>query len=48
VFSVVNPLFSGELVDADALAERVTIYRDEFGVPHVFGADDEATIFGLG
>jgi acyl-homoserine-lactone acylase len=48
VFSAVNPLFSEELVDAAALAERVTIYRDEFGVPHVFGADDEATIFGFG
>ncbi len=38
----------GALVDADALAARVTIYRDDFGVPHVFGADDESTIFGFG
>jgi acyl-homoserine-lactone acylase len=37
-----------ELVDPAALAARVTIYRDEFGVPHVFGADDESTIFGFG
>ncbi len=35
-------------MDASALAGRVTIYRDEFGVAHVFGADDEATIFGFG
>ena len=28
--------------------QRVTIYRDEFGVPHVFGEDDESTIFGFG
>jgi penicillin amidase len=36
------------LADPAALAERVTIYRDEFGVPHVFGADDESTMFGFG
>jgi acyl-homoserine-lactone acylase len=36
------------LVDGATLARRVTIYRDEFGVPHVFGADDESTIFGFG
>jgi acyl-homoserine lactone acylase PvdQ len=36
------------LVDATALARRVTIYRDEFGVPHIFGEDDESTIFGFG
>jgi acyl-homoserine-lactone acylase len=37
-----------ELADPVALAARVTIYRDEFGVPHVFGADDESTMFGFG
>jgi acyl-homoserine-lactone acylase len=36
------------LVDAAALAERVTIYRDEFGVPHIFGDDDASTMFGFG
>ncbi|HYO25759.1 MAG TPA: penicillin acylase family protein [Lacipirellulaceae bacterium] len=37
-----------ELVDAAALAARVPIHRDEYGVPHIFGADDESTIFGFG
>ena len=30
------------------LAPHVTIHRDEFGVPHVFGDDDESTMFGFG
>jgi penicillin amidase len=32
----------------EELAKRVTIYRDEWGVPHVFGEDDESTVFGFG
>jgi len=34
--------------DSAELAQRVTIHRDAFGVPHVFGRDDESTIFGFG
>jgi len=30
------------------LAGRVTIYRDDFGVPHIDGVDDEAAVFGFG
>lgn len=30
----------------DALAASVTIHRDRFGVPHVFGPTDEACVFG--
>ncbi len=33
---------------APALAARVTIYRDSFGIPHVFGETDAATTFGFG
>ncbi len=29
------------------LARQVTIHRDKFGVPHIFGRTDAATIFGL-
>jgi penicillin amidase len=29
------------------LASRVTIYRDTYGIPHVFGATDAATAFGF-
>ena len=29
------------------LASQVTIYRDTYGVPHVFGRTDEATVFGF-
>ncbi|MGD0123766.1 MAG: penicillin acylase family protein [Terriglobia bacterium] len=32
----------------DPLAEQVTIYRDEFGVPHIVGETEEATFFGYG
>ncbi len=30
----------------DDLAQRVTIHRDEFGIPHVFGPTDASVIFG--
>ncbi len=31
----------------DDLASRVTIYRDTYGIPHVFGETDAATMFGF-
>ena len=30
-----------------ALARDVTIYRDTYGVPHVFGRTDASTVFGF-
>jgi acyl-homoserine-lactone acylase len=33
---------------APSLATQVTIYRDTYGVPHVFGKTDAATAFGFG
>src|SRR5258705_6382788 len=30
-----------------SLARSVTIYRDTYGVPHVFGRTDAATVFGF-
>ena len=32
---------------AGRLSSQVTIYRDSYGVPHVFGRTDEATVFGF-
>ncbi|HMB28546.1 MAG TPA: penicillin acylase family protein, partial [Blastocatellia bacterium] len=32
---------------SEKLARSVTIYRDNFGVPHVFGKTDASVIFGL-
>src|SRR5512147_1574480 len=32
----------------DALAGLVTIYRDEYGVPHIVGATEAAAFFGYG
>jgi acyl-homoserine lactone acylase PvdQ len=32
----------------DPLAAHVTIYRDNFGVPHIVGDDDEAAFYGYG
>lgn len=57
VFSLFDPVCTvcaqevgggGRFASAEKLAARVTIYRDEFGVPHIFGADDASTIFGFG
>ena len=36
------------LPGADSLAGQVTIYRDEYGVPHIVGETEEATFFGYG
>src|SRR5258708_7726084 len=33
---------------ADALSEKFTIYRDNYGVPHIVGETEEATFFGYG
>ena len=33
--------------NADRLATSVTIYRDTYGVPHVFGSTDASTVFGF-
>jgi len=33
--------------DADRLRTMVTIYRDTYGVPHVFGSTDASTVFGF-
>src|ERR1043166_4058363 len=35
------------LVAQTDLASRVTIYRDTYGIPHVFGETDAATTFGF-
>src|ERR1700754_5346494 len=31
----------------NSLARNVTIYRDTYGVPHVFGRTDASTVFGF-
>ena len=33
--------------DRPALVDQVTIYRDQWGIPHVHGETDAATSFGL-
>src|SRR5216684_5575025 len=33
---------------ADPLARLVTIYRDNFGVPHIVGETEQAAFFGYG
>src|SRR5262249_52393947 len=34
-------------LNPDRLAQAVTIYRDRYGVAHVFGATDASTVFGF-
>ena len=50
VFVSLN-LLGGQTFAADEatekLARSVTIYRDTFGVPHVYGHTDESVVFGL-
>jgi penicillin amidase len=33
---------------AEELSSRVTIYRDDYGLAHIVGDDDESTVFGFG
>src|SRR5215469_1996071 len=33
---------------ADPLAQQVTVYRDNYGVPHIVGETEQATFFGYG
>src|SRR5688500_10955060 len=40
-------LFSQPQPDPTKLARSVTIHRDTYGVPHVFGATDASTVFGF-
>jgi acyl-homoserine lactone acylase PvdQ len=42
-----NPSPSAETERWQAQAEQVTIYRDDFGVPHVYGKTDADAVFGL-
>src|ERR1039457_564851 len=37
-----------QLQARDPLADQVSIYRDEYGVPHIVGETEEATFFGYG
>ncbi len=42
---------AASIVDAtpvSELAKQVTIHRDQWGVAHIFGDTDEATVFGVG
>ena len=40
-------LLADPAVDARSLATSVTIQRDEWGVPHIYGPTDASTSFGL-
>src|SRR5436190_1935189 len=41
-------VFAAGSTDGDPLAKLVTIYRDNYGVPHIIGETEEATFFGYG
>ena len=41
------PLFNEQIITQDFSKYNVTIYRDTWGVPHIFGEKDEDTAYGL-
>jgi len=43
---VLGALAFGASALPDPLAAKVSIYRDDFGVPHIVGETEEATFFG--
>src|SRR5438094_229815 len=42
-----SSLCIAQLSAQNNLASQVTIYRDTYGIPHVFGETDAATMFGF-
>jgi len=40
-------MLNSDLPSPEFLAAQVTIYRDKYGTPHVFGRTDASTIFGF-
>src|SRR3954447_12479829 len=51
VFLSLPPLAGAALAapaGPEAMARSVTIYRDTFGVPHVYGPTDASVVFGFG
>ena len=47
IFILVALFFCHAHATANPLARNVTIYRDTYGVPHVFGRTDASTVFGF-
>lgn len=43
----VRAVVAPTMADAEQLAAQVTIHRDEYGVPHVFGKSDRSVVFGF-
>src|SRR5689334_25312951 len=41
------PLCAAPTPDARQLARTVTIYRDTYGVPHIYAKTDAGAVFGL-
>lgn len=50
LISVATPAYSARTLSAEAKAEKVaraiTIYRDNYGVPHIYGPTDASCVFG--
>ena len=40
-------LVESEIEKWKSQAENITIYRDDFGVPHIYGKTDADAVFGL-
>ena len=47
LLTILVALFCSAQALANPLARNVTIYRDTYGVPHVFGRTDASTMFGF-
>ncbi len=47
IASIPSLICADDEADAKSLASSVTIHRDEWGVPHIYGPTDASTSFGL-
>ena len=47
IFISCSPSSQTEVAQWEAQAENITIIRDDFGVPHIYGKTDADAVFGL-
>lgn len=47
LLSITNPKYNGRVIISSKYG-KVDIYRDELGIPHIFGENKEAAYYGIG
>ncbi|MHA1819148.1 MAG: penicillin acylase family protein [Promethearchaeota archaeon] len=48
VWSIQNGIPEYERIDTDYVSHEVRVYRDQFGIPHIYGTNESDLMFALG